>query len=403
MNLFNSDRCKICKKRKGHRFCIRQESNICWQDCNILRIDLTCPESCRYSLKKNEKDDTPQLFEYKTKADSRAEFTDLLKKEIDKWIITPQSFLEDKTPLQLAETETGRQQITSFFQGFKIPQHIPLDYLKQRLDLKDLNIKTSEPNFEDIVFTFLDNIITLEWDNIIDLVFQNEKFKDSELKENYLRRLSSDKVLKRLKYYNIISSALSEDRKTALVGLELNGKYELTVVVKKHEGNWRVAGRIYGKPELYNGENEAIKQVAIKLSANKTAEVFPLLKKYTAIYPDSSDLHYYWGLYYTFTRNTEQAREYFLNAVELDPNFLEAKYNYAYVLHSTKKIDRAKAIYQEILRENPEDVKTLNNLASIYIDAGEYTEARKLLEKCLKLDASFSVAEKNLQRLKELD
>ena len=402
MNFFNSDRCKICKKRKGHRFCIREESNICWQDCNKLRIDLKCPENCRYSLNKNKHVDKPQLFEYKTNSDSQTEFTDLLKQEIDKWVITPQEFLAHKTPQELAQTESGRKQIASFFEGFKIPEHIPMGYLKKKLKLQQLQVLQPTVNFEDIVFKYLDNIIALEWDKTLELMFHKKILSDPDLKENYIKRLKTDKVLKKIKNYNLISAALSEDKKTALVYLEINGKYELTVVVRKLDKSWAVSSRIYGKPELFNGENEAIKQVAVRLSTNKIAEVFPLLKKYTAIYPDSSDLHYYWGLYYTFAKNTEQAREFFLNAVELDPDFLEAKYNYAYILHSTKDVDKAKTLYQDILQENPEDVKTLNNLASILIEEGEYNEAQKMLEKCLQLDTSFSVAEKNLERLKAL-
>ncbi len=403
MKFLNSDRCKICKKRKGHRFCIRKESNICWQDCNKLRVDLKCPDSCKYAMQKNLNEKKIELFEYKTNADSQTEFIDLLKKEIDKWIVTPQKFLQDKSPLQLAETEAGKEQLTNLFNGFRIPEHIPMDHLKKRLDLEKLETRKMPENYEDTVFRYLDNVIAQEWQDLVQFTYKKEKFADQQLEENYLERIASDKILKKVKHYNLISSALSEDKNSALVYLELNGKFELTVVTRKIDNSWYVDARIYGKPELFNGENEAIKQVAILLSANKIAEVFPLLKKYTAIYPDSSDLHYYWGLYYTFAKNTLKAKEFFLNSVELDPDFLEAKYNYAFVLHSEKEEKKAEELYREILLKNPQDVRSLNNLASLLIDKGDNGEARELLEKCLQIDPEFSVAANNLERLDDLN
>jgi tetratricopeptide (TPR) repeat protein len=403
LKLFNSDRCKICRKRKGNRFCIRVEGNICWNDCNILRVDLKCSQNCRYALKKNQRNGKGIFFEFKTNADSQTEFTDLLKKEIDKWITSPQDFWNNKTPAELAETEEGKQQITTFFNSFTIPEYVPMQYLKRRLNLADLKIHSLKKNFETVAAEYLDLIISYEWDKTFELVNIKNKFADKDLWSNYLNRITSDKILKKMKHYDLISSALAEGKKTGIVFLEINGRYEISLILELIGTDWFVIGRIYGKPELYNGENEAVKQIAILLSSNKINEVFPLLKKYSAIFPDSADLHYYWGLYYTFSNNKQNAEEFFLNAVEIDSDFTEAKYNYAYVLHSQKKYTKAKDLYREILNAEPEEIKSMNNLASIHIDQGDYSAAKKLLDQCLEINSENEIARKNLERLETLN
>jgi len=403
LKLFNSDRCKICRKRKGNRFCIRVEGNICWNDCNILRVDLKCAESCRYALKKNKQNSNGIFFEFKTNADSQTEFTDLLKKEINKWITSPQDFWNNKTPAELAESEEGKQQITTFFNNFTIPEYVPMEYLKRRLDLPELKIHPLKKNFEAVAAEYLDLIISYEWEQTFDLVNYKNKFAAKDLWSNYLKRITSDKILKKMKHYDLISSALAEDKKTGIVFLEINGKFEISLILELIAEDWFVTARIYGKPELYNGENDAIKQIAFLLSTNKINEVFPLLKKYSAIYPDSADLHYYWGLYYTFADNQQKAEEFFLNAVEIDPDFNEAKYNYAYVLHSQKNYAKAKDLYLEILDTEPEEIKSMNNLASIHIDQGNYSAAEKLLNRCLEINSENEIARKNLERLEALN
>jgi tetratricopeptide (TPR) repeat protein len=165
---------------------------------------------------------------------------------------------------------------------------------------------------------------------------------------------------------------------------------------------WKIQSLIIGKPELFNSESEAIQQVAILLSKNETSKAYELLQKYSNIYISSSDFEYYWGLYYTFTKNQKKAENRFLQALILDPAFVEAKYNYAFIQHSNGNIENAKKIYYEILQDAPKEPKTLNNLASILIDDKNYTEAEELLNRCIKDNPEFVIASQNLERLTKL-
>jgi len=393
LSFFKSDKCKICKKNLGHRFCFRTGKDICWQDCNEMRIDRKCPSECSYALK--ETDD----LSLKTKADSIAEYTDLLKKQIDKWISLPQKIFGDEIPRNMAESESGQQRLIEFFQQFQINSLIPLSYLKDKLSLHDLKVASHIKSYEDITIEFLEMIIKQEWKQTIDLLNNPERYDNEEFKKNYLLRLQSNKILVKLTDFFLVSSALSQDKKKSLVYFQLNGKYNITISLKRKNDNWLISEKIFGKPEIVNSEGQAMQQIAVLLSKNKLSDCFELLKKYSSIYVDSSDLNYYWGMYYMISNNEDKAFNFIQTAVELDPEFLEAKGIYATMLTQRKKIDSAKLIFEEIIKKNPKDIKSMNNLASIYISEKRKDEAKKLLEKCLIIDPNFEYAKKNLEKL----
>ena len=398
MNIFKVKRCGICKERRGTRFCLRKGKDICWWDCNRLRVDLKCPESCSYALRKTDNPSHSGMFHYQTKSDSQMEFKDLLICEMDKWMHTPQRIFKDQIPLEMVKTSEGKQQIESLFQGIKLPSFIPLDYLAVRLKLENLKLPSPEVSYEEIAGQYLDQIIAQNWKGMLEFHHNQSHYQDGKYADNFIFRTSKSKLIKRIKHYDLISSALSEDKKRALVYFDINYGKDLTVVLKK-DNTWQIQARIFGKPELVNGENEAIQQVALLLSKNYISKVLPLLKKFINIYFDSSDMYYYYGLYYTFVKNRIEAEKYFLSAVELDPDFNEAKYNYAYILHGKKQLSEAKQLYKEILVNNPKDIKSLNNLGSIYLEQGNTEIARRNFSQCLKIDPEFELAKKNLERI----
>ena len=140
MSFFKSNRCKICKIHRGNRFCLRIGKNICWHDCNEKRIDFKCPEECKYSLIRTEN------FQYKTNADSQTEFTELLKKEIDRWVILPQKIFNGEIPQEMVKTKYGQKRITDFFNNMKIPDYVPISYLNEKL--YPIKIKTTKAEAE---------------------------------------------------------------------------------------------------------------------------------------------------------------------------------------------------------------------------------------------------------------
>lgn len=63
--------------------------------------------------------------------------------------------------------------------------------------------------------------------------------------------------------------------------------------------------------------------------------------------------------------------------------------------------EKAIAINQELLEENPHDIETLNRLAFAYSASRKYKEAIKTYEQVLSLDNQNPIALKNIKRLNE--
>ena len=390
---FKSEKCAVCKNHKGHRLCFRIGKDICWQDCNEMRVDQNCPKECEYAIQKSSD------LQLKTKADSIREYQDLLTRQMNIWVAVPQTVFNGDIPREMSKTISGRKRLIEFLKQFHVNSLIPLKHLKSILSLDDLEVISSKEHYEDAAENFLQCLLLQEWEKTIPLLNSAQNYQDEELRENYLRRLSNNKFVQKIKSYFLISSALSENKKMALVYFEFNLKYDLTLVLELKDDVWKIKQKIFGKPEIANSELQANQQIAIMLSKNKLSEAFELLQKYSSIYVDSADLNYYWGMYYMFSNNTKRAAEFLFNAVELDPTFLEAKSLYATAILQEKQTEKAKKLFGEIIAENHQEIKSMNNLASIYIEEGKKVEAKKLLEKCLEIDPNFVYAKKNMEKV----
>ncbi|MCD4817857.1 MAG: tetratricopeptide repeat protein [Candidatus Cloacimonetes bacterium] len=352
---------------------------------------------CKYTLKKNKN------FTIKARVDSHTELIDLLKNEIDFWITNPQQIFSNKIPLQMVEYEAGKAELTKFFINLKIPEDVPIKYLIKRLNMNGLTFnKANIKSLETYAFEFLDKIIVQNWENTIADLYFSKNYDNPDYQKNYLDRISKHTLLKKMTRYELISSSLSENKQEALVHFEFNSKYDITLIMRLLDNKWKVFQKIFGEPSLYIGENESIRQIAVLLSKKDLGNVFPLLTKFSNIFPDSADFQYYWSMYYTISGHKDKSLVFLKNAMEMDPNFIEAKYNYAFILHTENRLSEAEKYYKEIL-EIADDANSFNNLASIYIGKGKYKEAKILLDKCLKLKPDFNVAQKNLDRLNKLN
>lgn len=375
---------------------MRKGFNICWEDCNILRVDGKCPEECEYHLQSSE------IMQLKAKSDSQMEYIDLLKKQMALWITKPQKIFNDQIPITMSESSEGKKIIEEFLNQFKINPIVPLSFLKERLSLDDLKVDSTPVSYEDIALEFLQDLYVNDWMKVCFQMQKYEYWKSHDLIDKFIKRISSNKLIRKMNSFDLVSSALTKEKDQALVYFFINNKFDLTINLRLFDETWKVQSFIMGKPELFNSENEAIQQVAILLSKNETTKAYELLTKYSSIYITSSDFEYYWGLYHTFNKNQQKAEHHFLQAMILDPAFVEAKYNYAFIQHSKGELEQAKKLYNEILKDTPNDPKTMNNLASILIDEKNFTEAEKLLNKCIKDNPEFEIAKQNLERLEKM-
>ena len=70
------------------------------------------------------------------------------------------------------------------------------------------------------------------------------------------------------------------------------------------------------------------------------------------------------GLMYVAQHDTKNAEEYFKKAIQYDPDFVKAKYNLALIYESNNR-DRAKELYIEVLEQDPSFEEAKNALMDL--------------------------------------
>ncbi len=395
LKIFKSDRCNKCKAHPGHRFCIRIGKEICWHCCNELRIDEKCPEACRYFPKKN----PDEIFASSVKVESRSEYQDLLKKLMKRWVFEPQKIFGGKVPIKMSEKADEKKELTDLVEQLKIIAELPVEYLADLLNIQLKKEKSKTVSHEAIGNRFLRTIVEQDWDSLPNFLRKAWTNDDPELVENFIMRIQKDSNMKRMTRFDLISSALSDNKREALVQYEINGKIDMTLHFLDENDQWKLESRVYGKAEIYRDQQKIMNQAALYLQQQADGKCWEYIDKFLKFFPDSADLQYYMGMYHYFHQNAEKARKYLQNAVEIDGNFTEARYTLATIMQTSGEPEKAERFYKIVLEQTPEDYRAMNNLATIMIDSARADQARPLLEKSLKLQPDFEIAQKNLERI----
>lgn len=357
---------------------------------------MECPKECKYALKQQPQ---PDRLELKNYSESIAEQQELLNLYLEQWIQTPNSLFDNKTPAAISKTAEGKKELQEFFAKYE-PQNAMLsyNYARQMLDLPLSPHKSM--TYEDVATKFLEMLANYDYDKTLSLLVNREVYKDEAYRNNYLKRNMQIKAFKSLQNFDLIRSALSKERDQAIVEFEINSFYTLSVVLRKVDSEWRIAEKVFAEAGAVLAENDLIQKIVYAFAQQKFKDAYTELRSAINTYPDSENMHYYLGVYYATQGKVEEAKQYFFNAMELDPNFVEAQYNYAFVSQAEGNVEKAKELYEEILKKK-QDHKTLNNLAVIYESEGAFEEAETLLKRALELKPDFELAEKNLKRIQE--
>jgi len=359
---------------------------------------MVCPTECKFALRQSSKKHELILNNY---SESIAEQQELMNLHIRKWIHTKNPLFNNMSPVKLARTKNGKSQINEFLEKYesKLKSTLTYNYVREKLSIP-IEKKTTL-NHEEMAEKFLNLVINYDYEESTQLLINSKIYNSEELKTNYLKRNFQNKAFKAIKVFDLIRSALSKEQDQAMVEFEINGKYPLSIVLKKINIQWKVDKKVFGESGVVLSENESIQRVVYKYASKNFDGAYSDLKQNLKIFPDSPDLHYYLGIYYSTKGKIKEAKQYFFNAMELDPEFVEAKYNYAFLFQSEGDMEKAQPIYEQILQQK-EDVKTLNNLAVIYEHNNSLEEAKILLKRALKLNPTFDLAQKNLERISGL-
>jgi len=117
--------------------------------------------------------------------------------------------------------------------------------------------------------------------------------------------------------------------------------------------------------------------------------------------PDYVDALVNVGNNYYNLGNMDKAIYYFEKAVEYNPGFIKALNNLGVILSDRGEFDRAKEYYEKVLQLKPNDAEVVNNLGVVWARKMEYSKALECFQKALSLQPNYDEAKKNIEIIKQ--
>jgi type II secretory pathway predicted ATPase ExeA/cytochrome c-type biogenesis protein CcmH/NrfG len=126
-----------------------------------------------------------------------------------------------------------------------------------------------------------------------------------------------------------------------------------------------------------------------------------MLREATARDPENKAAHFILGRLYTRSKDYPRAIQAYTAAVDLDPDFADARFNLGFIYASTGIYADAEKMFAEVVRTAPPYLdKALFNLAMVQHKTGKHAESRVNLEKALAVNPDNRKAQLYLKRLK---
>jgi tetratricopeptide (TPR) repeat protein len=107
------------------------------------------------------------------------------------------------------------------------------------------------------------------------------------------------------------------------------------------------------------------------------------------------------GLVYTELEDDDGAREAFSRAIEINPDLPAAYNNLGYIFYKQEDYEMAVEMYNEAIKRNAENSSAYTNLGNAYFKQGNRDEASRAWEKALQIDPANEKASRNLDRLRK--
>ncbi|NMD13238.1 MAG: tetratricopeptide repeat protein [Candidatus Cloacimonetes bacterium] len=183
-----------------------------------------------------------------------------------------------------------------------------------------------------------------------------------------------------------------------MVALEINQKYDWTVILAANRGIWQIRQNLNGSPQLYYAQNKLFHSIATALGQGNKDTAWQLISQNLPLYPDCADLYYYRGLYWQLGNDPQKSRADLLVALALDNHFHSAAHALAALYLESGELAEALDWLKLLNDEKPDDLDVQNNLAACEAGLGNTERAVEIWNAILKIAPNYELARKNLER-----
>jgi tetratricopeptide (TPR) repeat protein len=104
--------------------------------------------------------------------------------------------------------------------------------------------------------------------------------------------------------------------------------------------------------------------------------------------PFHDEANYDLATIYMKQNNIEEAKKYFLNSVQKNPDFIQSRFELANIYRQEANLNQAEVELEKILKRQPRDFRANLLMGSLLAEADEYTEAAIYLQKASEINPS---------------
>lgn len=144
------------------------------------------------------------------------------------------------------------------------------------------------------------------------------------------------------------------------------------------------------------------------LNLGKIEPAIEVLQKAKKLDPNDQETRQLLAHLYLVSGNTKNSLQEYKYLYQNDPDNIDISYKYAgLLLKETEKTDKVQQILQKVLKQDPDQIPALEELAKIQLEKGNIDSARTYFDKLVKLDpdnekyirirARIAIGEKDIQ------
>jgi tetratricopeptide (TPR) repeat protein len=104
---------------------------------------------------------------------------------------------------------------------------------------------------------------------------------------------------------------------------------------------------------------------------------------------DNADIANDLGVAMTFNDQASEAVALYESLLQLQPNYMPAKFNLSYALVQLRELDRARPLLEEYIASKPDDPMAIGVLAVLEISDKNYVRALELLDRAIEISPSW--------------